>query len=34
VEVVPEIDLERTGKFRVSRSMVRSAYDQIDWERA
>ncbi len=34
VSIVPEIDVERTGKFRVSRSLVSSAYDDIDWERA
>jgi phenylacetate-CoA ligase len=33
VDVVTEIDLERNGKFRVSRSLVRSAYDRIDWDR-
>jgi hypothetical protein len=31
--VVPEIPLEPSGKFRVSRSLVESAYDGIDWER-
>lgn len=32
--IVPEIELEPTGKFRVSRSRVRSEYDGIDWSRA
>jgi phenylacetate-CoA ligase len=31
IELVPEIKLEPSGKFRVSRSMVRSDYDGIDW---
>ena len=31
--LVPEIPLEVTGKFRVSRSLVASAYDGIDWDR-
>ena len=30
--LVPEIRLESSGKFRVSRSLVKSAYDGIDWE--
>jgi phenylacetate-CoA ligase len=30
--LVPEISLEANGKFRVSRSLVESAYDGIDWE--
>jgi phenylacetate-CoA ligase len=34
VSIVPRIDVERSGKFRVSRSLVESAYDAIDWERA
>lgn len=33
VVLVPEIELERSGKFRVSRSLVRSAYDGIDWDK-
>jgi phenylacetate-CoA ligase len=33
VRLVPELELERTGKFRVSRSMVRSAYDGLAWNR-
>ena len=33
VVLVPEIPLEVTGKFRVSRSLVASAYDGIDWDR-
>jgi len=33
VVLVPEIPLEVTGKFRVSRSLVESAYDGIDWDR-
>jgi phenylacetate-CoA ligase len=32
VLLVPEIPLEVTGKFRVSRSLVESAYDGIDWD--
>jgi len=32
VILVPEIELEPSGKFRVSRSLVRSAYDGIDWD--
>jgi hypothetical protein len=32
VVLVPEIPLEVTGKFRVSRSLVESAYDGIDWD--
>ena len=32
VILVPEIQLEPSGKFRVSRSLVRSAYDGIDWD--
>jgi phenylacetate-CoA ligase len=32
VILVPEIPLEVTGKFRVSRSLVASAYDGIDWD--
>lgn len=31
VILVPEIQLELNGKFRVSRSLVKSAYDGIDW---
>jgi phenylacetate-CoA ligase len=31
--LVPEIKLEPTGKFRVSRSLLNSAYDGIDWEK-
>jgi len=34
VMVVPEIHLEPSGKFRVSRSLVKSPYDGIDWERS
>ena len=33
VVLVPEIPLEVNGKFRVSRSLVESAYDGIDWDR-
>ncbi len=33
VILVPEIPLEPNGEFRVSRSLVESAYDGIDWER-
>jgi phenylacetate-CoA ligase len=33
VVLVPDIALERNGKFRVSRSLVESSYDGIDWER-
>ncbi len=32
VELVPEIEFEPNGKFRVSRSFVNSEYDGIDWE--
>jgi phenylacetate-coenzyme A ligase PaaK-like adenylate-forming protein len=32
VVLVPEIQIEMNGKFRVSRSLVRSAYDGIDWD--
>jgi phenylacetate-CoA ligase len=32
--IVPEIELEPSGKFRVSRSRVRSEYDGTDWSRA
>jgi len=32
VVLVPELELESTGKFRVSRSLVKSAYDGIDWD--
>jgi hypothetical protein len=28
---VPEIQPDANGKFRVSRSFVKSAYDGIDW---
>jgi phenylacetate-CoA ligase len=34
VAIVSEIELESTGKFRVSRSRVRSEYDGLDWSRA
>ena len=30
-EIVPEIQLEPSGKFRVCRSFVHSAYDEIKW---
>ncbi|MGH7801726.1 MAG: hypothetical protein ACREOW_14055, partial [Thermodesulfobacteriota bacterium] len=32
VILVPEIQLEPSGKFRVFRSLVNSAYDGIDWD--
>jgi phenylacetate-CoA ligase len=32
VILVPEIQLEPSGKFRVSRSLVNSAYDGIGWD--
>jgi len=32
VILVSEIQLEPNGKFRVSRSLVKSAYDGIDWD--
>ncbi|MGH7963298.1 MAG: hypothetical protein ACRERD_15995, partial [Candidatus Binatia bacterium] len=32
VILVPEIQLELNGKFRVSRSLVKSHYDGIDWD--
>lgn len=31
--LVPEIPFEPNGKFRISRSLVRSIYDEVDWER-
>jgi phenylacetate-CoA ligase len=34
VALVPDIDPETSGKFRVSRSLVHSAYDGIDWNHA
>jgi hypothetical protein len=33
VILVPEIQFEPNGKFRVSRSLVKSAYDGIDWNK-
>ena len=33
VILVPEIQLEPSCKFRISRSLVKSAYDGIEWER-
>lgn len=33
VVLVPEIQTEPSGKFRVSRSLVKSAYDGIEWDR-
>ena len=33
IRLVPEIDTEITGKFRVSRSLVDSPYDGMDWGR-
>jgi phenylacetate-CoA ligase len=33
IRTVPRLDVERNGKFRVSRSLVDSAYDEMDWER-
>jgi phenylacetate-CoA ligase len=32
VMLVSDVPLEGNGKFRVSRSLVESAYDDIDWE--
>jgi phenylacetate-CoA ligase len=32
IVMVPEIKLEPSGKFRVSRSLVKSEYDGIDWD--
>lgn len=32
IVLVPEIRIEPNGKFRVSRSMVKSAYDGINWD--
>lgn len=32
IALVPEIPLEPSGKFRVSRSLVNSGYDGIDWD--
>jgi phenylacetate-CoA ligase len=34
IRFVSELELERTGKFRVSRSMVQSAYDGLAWNQA
>lgn len=34
VVLVPEIEVEPSGKFRVSRSLVRSAYDALDWNQS
>jgi hypothetical protein len=31
VVLVPQLQLDANGKFRVSRSLVRSAYDGLDW---
>lgn len=31
--LVPEIQFEPNGKFRVSRSLVKSTYDGIDWNK-
>ncbi|SRR5579885_927454 len=33
VILVPEIQFEPNGKFRISRSLVKSAYDGIDWNK-
>jgi phenylacetate-coenzyme A ligase PaaK-like adenylate-forming protein len=33
VVLVPDVALEWNGKFRVSRSLVESSYDGIDWDR-
>lgn len=33
VDFVPEIKQEPSGKFRTARSLVRSGYDGIDWQR-
>ena len=33
LQLVPEIPFEINGKFRISRSLVRSVYDEVDWER-
>jgi len=32
VILVPDIQLEQSGKFRVFRSLVKSAYDGIEWD--
>ena len=32
VILVPDIEVEPSGKFRVSRSFVKSAYDGIEWD--
>lgn len=32
ITLVNSIDIEKTGKFRVSRSMVHSRYDNIEWK--
>jgi len=31
VDLVPEIPMDTSGKFRVYRSRIRSAYDRIEW---
>jgi phenylacetate-CoA ligase len=33
IDFVPEIQQEPSGKFRTARSLVRSGYDGIDWQR-
>lgn len=33
IDIVPEIRLEPNGKFRVCRSFVQSAYDEIEWSK-
>jgi len=33
LQLVPEIPFETNGKFRISRSLVRSVYDEVDWNR-
>ena len=33
LQLVPEIPFEINGKFRISRSLVRSVYDEVDWQR-
>ena len=32
VILVPNISLEASGKFRVARSLVKSAYDEMQWD--
>src|SRR6185436_7430077 len=33
IEFLPELKLDPNGKFRAARSLIRSQYDGIDWDR-